>query len=284
MRTYDRVLRADLFDSKKFLSLPTAEHKLAFIALIPIVDDFGNVAADPYALWRHLRDTIHAKTEEAVMKVVSDLCDSTMIAMYEAGGRRFLHLFKLRPGRRYISRRAPASPFDDTVLDSKHKSQLPKNQQVAEKPAADLGKPPGICPEEDGVGRRSRKTEEKTLPILVLSAAPQQEDGAIPGCPVQSIIALYHRVLPTLPRVKIKNEARETAVRARWRQIFAEGFASTPGEAIKVFEDCFAKVAASKFLTGRVPAGPGRAKPFVADLTWIMNATNFAKIAEREYT
>lgn len=277
---YDRVLRADLFDSKKFLSLPTAEHKLAFIALIPIVDDFGNAAADPYALWRHLRDTIHAKTEEAVMKVVSDLCDAAMIAMYAVGDRQFLHLFKLRPARRYISRRAPASPFDDIDLDSKHKIQnrhFQSEQRHSEKPAADL--PQTSDNLLDGVGRRSRKTEDKDLTLT----SETVQKTKLPACPVQQIIGLYRRVLPMLPDVKVASAAREAAIRARWRQVFAEGFAHSPPEALQVFEDYFRKVSESKFLTGRAPPGAGRATAFIADLTWLMNPTNFCKVAEREY-
>lgn len=103
-----------------------------------------------------------------------------------------------------------------------------------------------------------------------------------PACPIQALITLYHETLPACPRVRVKNAAREANLRARWKQIFMEGHADTAEEALVVFGDYFKRVGKSKFLTGQGTAVNGR-KPFIADLTWLVNAANFAKVVERGY-
>ena len=85
-----------------------------------------------------------------------------------------------------------------------------------------------------------------------------------------------------LPRVKLKSTERDTNMRARWRQIFTEGHASTREEGLDVFRKYFERVAASKFLTGQAPRAPGHAN-WQCDLGWLMKASNFVKVVERGY-
>jgi len=103
-----------------------------------------------------------------------------------------------------------------------------------------------------------------------------------PACPVQKIQTLYHEILPMCPRVRVSNSARDGSIRGRWKQLFADGHVESEAEALDAFREYFARVAKSKFLTGQGNASNGR-KPFLADLTWLMNATNFAKVIERGY-
>ena len=43
------------------------------------------------------------------------------------------------------------------------------------------------------------------------------------------------------------------------------------------------RIAASEFLTGRAPPGPGRDRPFKADIDWVLKPANLAKIVEGKY-
>lgn len=125
---------------------------------------------------------------------------------------------------------------------------------------------------------QSQIQSQKDQNLLSVASAPDP----YPQCPIKKIQDLYQEVLPMLPQVRVKNAAREANIRARWKQLFAENYAATEEEGLQTFRDYFQRVAASKFLTGQGSPQPGR-KPFIADLTWLMNATNFAKVIERGY-
>lgn len=104
-----------------------------------------------------------------------------------------------------------------------------------------------------------------------------------PPCPIEEIISAYHEILPTLPKVRIRTAKRDSQIRARWRKFFEEGDFETKEGGIDCFKWLFeSKVKPSKFLTGQTQPTNGR-KPFVADLEWITNESNFAKIVEGRY-
>jgi len=93
-------------------------------------------------------------------------------------------------------------------------------------------------------------------------------------CPVAKIVALYHESLPKHPRVEKITPGRAGNIRARWREDLPT---------LDAWKNYFQDIAKSKFLTGRIDAGPGKSRPFIADLEWITKSGNFAKIAEGRY-
>ncbi|HMM52969.1 MAG TPA: YdaU family protein [Burkholderiaceae bacterium] len=123
--------------------------------------------------------------------------------------------------------------------------------------------------------------------VLVDSAAPTQPETAvidkktraIPDCPSQRLVALWHEHLPTLPRVQVWSDARRRALTARWREVCAEFRAEQDIEraAMDWFAWLFAeRVAKSAFLTGR-------ARDWRANFDWLLKPTNFVKVAEGFY-
>jgi hypothetical protein len=95
--------------------------------------------------------------------------------------------------------------------------------------------------------------------------------SGIQDCPHQEIIALYHKILPTNPTVKMWGSGRQASLRQRWKE----------NPSIEEWTAFFSRVAKSKFLTGRV--NQGDRKPFVASLAWLTKAENFAKVLEGRY-
>jgi len=91
--------------------------------------------------------------------------------------------------------------------------------------------------------------------------------------PVQKIVDLYHQMLPTLPRIEKVTPKRAGYIRQRWREDLP---------ALKNWENFYDYVSQSDFLMGKVQPTNGR-KPFIANLEWITNQTNFAKILEEHY-
>jgi hypothetical protein len=105
---------------------------------------------------------------------------------------------------------------------------------------------------------------------------------AVPPCPIDQIIGLYHDRLPACPRVLVRNAKRDKFVSGRWRQLFADGQAVDADSAMAALGEFFGYCAESKFLTGKAKPN-GERTPFMADLEWLMSPTNFAKTIEGRY-
>lgn len=124
----------------------------------------------------------------------------------------------------------------------------------------------------------SRSGENGTLMILSNSDTENSDtekgirntEGvatAHPNVPYQKVVEQYHQVCISLPRVKVISEPRKRAIKARWNEW---------GKNIDTFAECFRKVEASDFLTGR-------SKDWMAGFDWIMSPSNFTKIMEGNY-
>lgn len=110
----DRVVRDELLESDRWLDLPTDTDRLAYIALLLVCDDFGNLEGQPRRMFRFLHKCTQIKTEEACATTLIHLTDADLLRRYEVAGRPFFHIPRFRPHRQYLTRRWPVSPWDDT--------------------------------------------------------------------------------------------------------------------------------------------------------------------------
>lgn len=113
---------------------------------------------------------------------------------------------------------------------------------------------------------------ESNSHLKASKASPYSSAGA--ACPQAEIVELYHELLPTCPRMKVWNGARESNLRARWRE-------DAKRQNLDYWRRLFAHCAASPFLMGRVESA-GR-KPFLLSLDWLVKSENFAKVIEGRY-
>lgn len=105
----------------------------------------------------------------------------------------------------------------------------------------------------------------------------QQDDSSkkqIPICPHQEIINLFAKHLPMGIQPRIWTEARQTALRTRWRE-------DEKRQNIDWWDKFFAHISKSNFLTGKVTDRDGRS--FEISLDFIIKSANFAKIIEGKY-
>jgi hypothetical protein len=111
------------------------------------------------------------------------------------------------------------------------------------------------------------------------------EPERVANCPIQRIIHLYHTHMPTCDRVMLDSEARNTFIRARWREVVRQGKFKTQAEGLAFFEQFFRSAGASKFLTGQTQANSKDRQDYhwKADLMWLMRPGNFVKVAEGKY-
>lgn len=105
-------------------------------------------------------------------------------------------------------------------------------------------------------------------------------------CPVGSIVDLYHELMPINPRLKVLNESRKSAIRARWEQaakLDCKPFGyATRSAGLAAWRRFFEVCAESKFLTGQVQPTAGK-KRFLADIDFIFSPAGFAKTLENKY-
>jgi uncharacterized protein YdaU (DUF1376 family) len=120
-------------------------------------------------------------------------------------------------------------------------------------------------------------------PVLALVGAPEQPEGP-PACPHQAVLALWAEVLPQLPQ-HLPSQwkgARADHLRARWRETAVEKGWTTQEQGLTYLRRLFGYVAQSEFLSGRSRPQPGK-RPFVIELEWLVNPTNWAKVHEGKY-
>ncbi len=184
---YDRVLKAELMNSDRWLDLPSDSHRLAYVCLLPLADDFGNFEAGGRRLWRWLHARTQVKDESHATKVISDLMDADMIRHYRVAEVDYWHIARFECDRRYVCRRVPGSPWDDTELerrakhyrayhaarrvDSKAKLEKSDHEQTMNRPLTDPVQGLGVGV---GVGEKKKKRArvcQFVLPDWVPAAA-----------------------------------------------------------------------------------------------------------------
>jgi len=106
----DRIIRDELLESTKWLSLKDNADRLAYVALLLKADSLGNFSAEPQRLVRMWRD-FGITTPELVAKTLMELSESDLIRLYEADGKTLLHIPRYRQRLRYLKRVFPISPW-----------------------------------------------------------------------------------------------------------------------------------------------------------------------------
>jgi hypothetical protein len=109
--------------------------------------------------------------------------------------------------------------------------------------------------------RETKKEKETDLRKPERSAVPYSE-----------IVDLYHQKLPMLAQVYKMTTLRKNKVKLLWHEEL---------QSLNAWENYFDFISQSAFLTGKTIGKDGRA--FIADFDFIVNQTNFVKIAEEKY-
>lgn len=153
----------------------------------------------------------------------------------------------------------------------------PNNGPVTDKkrkhngPVTDESRLPDTDTDTDTEKESSAKAEEADAGA---SPPPTGLRLVKPPCPYETIVALYHEVLPELRACKTLTETRKSYLRQRW--------AAKPGTDLAKWRAFFEYVKTCPFLLGQSDGSHGR-PPFVADLEWLVKPSNYAKIVEGKY-
>lgn len=110
---------------------------------------------------------------------------------------------------------------------------------------------------EKGERRKEKGDIYNTIPEGIVSAEPT---------PYRQIVDLYHQCCTTLPKVKALSKSRQASIRNLYKKYGMDGF-----------EDVFARVGASDFLSGRTGKWNG------CGFDWLIKPSNFLKVLEGNY-
>lgn len=127
----DRIVRDELFRSIRWLDLPTDTHRLVFIGLLSLADDYGNLEGGPRRLYRWMHGFTQIKSDADSIKIMVDLQDADLVRRYEVSEKEYWHIPRFKNSRRYWSRKCPQSPYTES-------STIPTYQQVTKNTSADL--------------------------------------------------------------------------------------------------------------------------------------------------
>lgn len=111
-------------------------------------------------------------------------------------------------------------------------------------------------------------------------------EPTLPPCPHESLIAIYHEVLPELPQVRLATADRRKALLKTWRWVLTsrradgERRATTADEARAWFRDYFTRARANDFLMGRTPRA-GEHANWRCDLDFLLTDRGLKHVIER---
>jgi hypothetical protein len=143
-------------------------------------------------------------------------------------------------------------------------------------------------------GEERREEEEIQQPTVAPARPPVEQPATLalvqkptgpPDCPHAEVLTLWAEVLPAMPQ-HLPSQwrgSRADHLRARWRETAVEKGWTEREQGLAFLRKLFTYVGQSAFLTGRsTPRDPSK-RPFVIELEWLVNPSNWAKVIEGKY-
>src|SRR5574343_303749 len=271
-----RLLRDGILESEAVCSLPWAAEVL-YRRLMSVADDYGRFSASPKLIRANCYPLqIDKVSDSDVGKWLAQVAEAGLVRVYPAeDGKRYLEIVKF--GQQVRSKSKHPAPPDgpcenlQTVASNCEQATANAHLDVFEGEGGDvsnlLSQVPARLP--------------TTGPQLV---AVESKPKGPPDCPHVAILALWAEVLPALPQhnADMWRGTRADHLRARWRETAVSKGWQTEAEGLAYLRKLFGYVGQSAFLTGRAKPR-GDARPFVIELEWLVNPTNWAKVHEGKY-
>lgn len=159
--------------------------------------------------------------------------------------------------------------------------ESPPDEQFRSPPESPPDRPSASPP--DSPGDRKGQGEGQGLEIQEPYGSVGRTD---PPCPVEQIVAVYHDVLPELPRVKLMPLKRRRALQSLWRFVLttprSDGTprASSGDEALGWIRDFFERARANDWLMGRTPRVNGH-ENWQCDLDFLLSERGLKHVIEK---
>lgn len=235
--------------------------RLLFIGLWTFADDGGVHPAAPMRLKMQVFPGDSFSCDD-MKSMVEELVSADLVEEYEVDGKPYWRVSGWKHQR--IDQPTYKYPQPDGYVPNNPKRRRMVDDGSANSSGEDDDGSPreGSGVDGEGSGGNNSPPDGGDVP-----------DGT-PDCPHQDIIALYHELLPSNPKVKVWNEERRGWLRARWRE-------DPKRQDLEYWRKFFSFIASRcPFLTGQVE---GRESVFLPGLDWMVRPRNFAKIIEGQY-
>lgn len=143
-------------------------------------------------------------------------------------------------------------------------------------------------PIQKTIPNQEQEQEQEQEQDLLGAKAPSSA-AKLPTCPTQSVIDLYHEVLPNLPRVRLINKSRTRAIASLWKFVLTtnnpEGLprATNAAEALAWIRLYFERASANDFLMGRTQR-TGEHAGWECDIDFLMTERGMKQVIEKTRT
>lgn len=273
--------------------------RLLFIYLWMLADREGRLEDRPRKIKAKALPYDSVDAEE----LLEDLQAGGFIARYEVGGSRYIQIINfLKHQKPHSNENESKLPPWPDALPTKVESSSDEGEQDEEQESEALGPcisdsliPDSLIACENQEANASVNSGEKSSPTVDLlgdcegngEVTGERSVKGVPACPLQQIVDLYHECMPLNPKVRVLDDARKKAIRARWNQasvldgVGPFGYKTGP-EGIAAWRQFFEVCADSDFLTGRANPQPGK-PPFLATIDFLMSPKGFKNAVENRY-
>ena len=271
----NRLIREGLMESERVLSVPV-EARWLFVIICLSADDVGLFEATEFKLAR--RADIN---RDIAGKLMAMLADVDLIRLYEQGGKRYGFIPRFRQRVQIKNTKHPMPP---RALYAHDADALSKINDLTLKTT--VGAPVGSS--WAGVGQPSEAEVEAEEKELSVASQPRRRRKAadVPKCPADDVVALYHAVLPSLPRVRLMTDSRRRALRKTWGWVLSstksDGSrrATTAEEALEWLRGYFVRASENDFLMGRT-ARQGEHAGWRCDLDFLLTERGMKHVIEK---
>ena len=259
-----------LFEIERKSGLPL---RLAFAGLWTAADRDGRFKWRP----RQLKLDVLPYDEANFEAVLSELVSGGFVIKYVIDGDAF-GVIPSWTRHQVINNREAASVLPAPLVDA----CLTRAGRVPDACATPLVHAQG---EGEGEGKGKEGCREGDKPSA-LSAVPTRKAPKLPACQPESIVALHHEVLPTLPRCRLMPESRGKALRKRWAWVLtstkSDGNqrAATADEALAWLRCYFERAGENDFLMGRTPRSDEHAR-WQCDFDYLLSDKGMKQVIEK---
>jgi hypothetical protein len=256
-----RNIKPGFFVNEELAELPF-ETRLLFIGLWTLADRDGRLEDRP----KRIKMALFPADEVDTNGMLEQLHKAGFICRYVARGIKCIQVVNFEKHQTPHVREAASELPKIGETDAEHnlgsaEHNLGNGEASPRSPDSPFLIPDSLIPES---------------PLLIPESVEKREVAdasvadATPDCPHTEILALYHSLCPTLPRIRDWTDGRRKALRSLWRD-------KPERQRIEFWHEFFGAVSRTPFLLGV------NDRNWIADIDWLLKPANFQKVLEGRY-
>lgn len=244
-----RNIKPGFFRNADLVELPF-EARLLFIGLWTIADRSGRLEDRP----KQIKMELFPADSVDVDALLDELAAIGVVARYSHDGKRYLQVVNFAKHQNpHKDEKASTIPDQDGHLAAPEQDKKKHGASTVQAP----------CNNDSDTVAIGLIPDSMIPDSLKEANASVGSADRLPRCDTQSVVDLYHEVLPELPRVRLMTDGRRKAISAFWRFVLtskkSDGSprATNADEAMDWIGGYFTRARDNDFLMGRGHKAPG---------------------------